>query len=163
VRKTLELGGYRIGLHNEDADLWWRMALDHDIHFIPEVLVGFRQNAASVSACNLSSQLVAGLYIQYLLLSHLWKLVPRGFGEIRAELDSLLARARTFAKERLRSFNMNLAGGRNFPALADFASSVVASPAYVMRRLCDEFLPRGRVMNGVSPNLFLRRKEVLWT
>src|SRR4029077_2467321 len=74
VEKTLALGGYRFNLHVEDKDLWWRMAIAHDIIFIPEVTVGFRQNFQSVSSVNFVEQSVNALYIQYLLLSHLWKL-----------------------------------------------------------------------------------------
>ena len=149
-------------MHNEDADLWWRMALEHDIHFIPELLVGFRQNAASVSARNLAAQFVAGLYVQYLLLSHLWRLPPRGLGEIRADLEGLFSAAEVRAKERLRAFNMHLAEGRRARALLDLAASVAASPMYVVRRLTDEVIPSHRVVNGVSPSLFFQRKEALW-
>jgi glycosyltransferase involved in cell wall biosynthesis len=162
VRKTRALGGYRIGLHNEDADLWWRMALKHNIHCIPEVLVGFRQNASSVSARNLANQFVSSLYIQYLLLSHLWKLSPRALGEIRVHLESLFPAAEFRAKERLRSFNMHLAEGYRGSALAELARSALASPAYLLRRLRDELFPTRRVMNGLSPHLFLELKEVLW-
>ena len=162
IDKTLALGGYRIGWHNEDADLWWRMALEHNIHCIPEALLGFRQNTSSVSARNLANQFVAGLYVQYLLLSHLWKLAPRALSEIRGHLETLFPAAEFRAKERLRSFNMHLAGGFRGPALADLAASACASPAYLLRRLRDEFFPSGRVMNGISPRLFLERKEVLW-
>lgn len=163
VHKTLALGAYRIGLHNEDADLWWRMALRHDIHFIPEVLVGFRHNPVSVSARNLAAQFVAGLYVQYLLLSHLWKLTPRGLGEIRTDLEALFSASEVRAKERLRSFNMHLAERRRARAFLDLAASVAASPLYVWRRLTDEVMPSHRVMNGVSPSLFSQRREVLWT
>jgi glycosyltransferase involved in cell wall biosynthesis len=162
VRKTLTLGGYRIGLHNEDADLWWRMALNYDIRFIPEVLVGFRQNVASVSTRNLANQFVAGLYIQYLLLSHLWRLAPRRLDDIRVELEALSPRAWIRAKERLRSFNMRLAEGCRGSALADLAGSILASPSYVLRRLGDEVFPARKVVNGVSPKLFLDQREVLW-
>jgi hypothetical protein len=162
VEKTLALGGYRIGLHNEDADLWWRMALEHDIRFIPEVLVGFRQNVASVSTRNLANQVVAGLYVQYLLLSDLWELAPRSLDEIRAELEGLSPRAWMRAKERLRSFNMRLAEGRRGSALADLAGSTLASPSYVLRRLADEVFATRKVVNGVPPKLFLNRREVLW-
>jgi hypothetical protein len=163
VPKTLALGGYRIGLHNEDADLWWKMALNHDIHYLSEELVGFRQNAASVSARNLAIQFVASVYVQYLLLSYLWKLSPRSLDEIRTDLEALFPSARVRAKEKLRSFNIHLAEGRNGSAIADFACSVLASPMYVLRRLCDEAFPWRRVTNGVSPNLFLERKEALWS
>ncbi|MBV8630617.1 MAG: glycosyltransferase family 2 protein [Silvibacterium sp.] len=163
VDKTLALGGYRVGLHNEDADLWWRMALEQDIRFISEVLVGFRQNPASVSACNLADQFVAGVYVQYLLLSHLWELTPRRLGEIRSTLEGFFPRALLQAKERLRRFNMHLAERRTGSALANLAGSIAASPKYVVRRLFDEILPFNRVMNGVSPKLFLERKDALWS
>lgn len=162
VHRTLALGGYRLGLHNEDADLWWRMALKHDIHFIPEELVGFRQNGLSVSARNLAAQFTAGLYVQYLLLSHLWKLVPRSIDSVCSQLEALCPAAEFRAKERLRSFNMHLAEGRPLSALQEAALSAMASPKYVFRRVRDEFLSR-QVMNGISPKLFLQRREALWS
>ena len=162
VHKTLSLGGYRVGLHNEDADLWWRMALNYDIHCIPEALVGFRQNVHSISARNLADQFVAGLYVQYLLLSHLWKCAPRTIEEIRAHLQALFPASEFRAKERLRSFNMHLADGKRSSALWDFSASVFASPTFVLRRFCDEFFPSGSIRNGISPQLFLDRKEALW-
>jgi len=165
VHKTLALGAYRLGLHNEDADLWWRMALKHDIHCVPEELVGFRQSRLSVSTRNLANQFLAGLYIQYLLLSHLWKLGPRGIESIRRQLEALCPAAEFRAKERLRSFNMHLAERRRLAAAGEFALSVMASPRYVLRRMRDEFLSgslSGQVRNGISPTLFLERKEALW-
>ena len=162
VHKTLALGGYRLGLHNEDADLWWRMALKHDIHCVPEELVGFRQNAFSVSARNLASQFMAGLYVQYLLLSHLWKLTPRGFENIRAHLETMCPPGELRAKERLRSFNMHLAERRRLSAIGQFALSAMASPRYVLRRMRDEYLS-DQVMNGIEPKLFLERREALWS
>jgi glycosyltransferase involved in cell wall biosynthesis len=109
VEKTLALGGYRIGLHNEDADLWWRMALAHAIHCIPEELVGFRQNQSSVSSRNLAAQMTGALYVQYLLLSHLTRRAPRPFAAIHRQLERLLTPARLRAKESLRTFNIQLA------------------------------------------------------
>jgi glycosyltransferase involved in cell wall biosynthesis len=162
VDKTLALGGYRIGLHNEDCDLWWRMALEYDIRCIPEALVGFRQSNSSVSARNLADQFVAGVYIQYLLLSHLWKRTALPIAEIRKHLESLLPNGNFLAKERLRSFNISLAEGKFFSAIAAFRQSVFASPRYVLERLCDEFLSSRCVANGIQPRLFLERKEVFW-
>lgn len=162
VHRTLALGGYRLGLHNEDADLWWRMALKHDIHCLPEELVGFRQNRKSVSARHLTSQFVAGLYVQYLLLSHLWKFVPHGIDAVRSQLEALCPVAEFRAKERLRSFNMHLAEGKRLGALRNLALSAVSSPGYVLRRVCDEYLS-SYVMNGISPKLFLERREALWS
>lgn len=162
VRKTLALGGYRIGLHNEDGDLWWRMALAHDIRCIPEALVGFRQHASSVSTRNLADQVVAGLYIQYLLLSHLWKHAPLPFSIVRDCLRSLLPTSELLAKERLRSFNMHLAGRRRGAALRAFAASLCASPSYVLKRLRDEFFASHSIANGIRPQLFLEHRKALW-
>lgn len=162
VEKTLALGGYRFGFHNEDADMWWRMALKHDIHCIPEALVGFRQNSSSVSALNLASQFVAGLYVQYLLLSHLLERSPRSLDEIRAHLEALSPAADFQAKQYLRSFNMYMAKQMWLSAIGAFAGSVSASPGYVMRRICDELFLSRSIMNGISPQLFFERREVFW-
>ena len=133
VQKTIDLGGYRVEMHNEDADLWWRMALQHDIHCIPEELVGFRQSASSVSSKNLSEQAIAGLYVQYLLLSHLWQRTPRPVEDVRAQLQSMLPERQFQAKERLRSFNIELAGRRYAKAVRELIASVKVSPDYVIR------------------------------
>ncbi|HUY82823.1 MAG TPA: glycosyltransferase family A protein [Acidobacteriaceae bacterium] len=162
VEKTLALGGYRVGLHNEDADLWWRMALAHAIHCVPEELVGFRQNAASVSARNLSTQMTAALYVQYLLLSHLTRRAPQPFASIREQLARMLRPARLRAKEHLRAFNMALANQQYLRAGAGLAMSAIVSPGYVAGRLRDEFAPAGRIVNGVAPRFFYEQQEVLW-
>jgi len=162
VEKTLALGGYRVGLHNEDADLWWRMALAHEIHCIPEELVGFRQNEASVSACNLAAQMAAALYVQYLLLSHLTRRAPRPFEAIQRRLACMLQPARLRAKERLRAFNIRLAEKSYMRAGVAFTAAAMASPGYVLGRLRDEFAPCGRIANGIAPKLFFEQQEALW-
>jgi glycosyltransferase involved in cell wall biosynthesis len=162
VRRTLGLGGYRIGLHNEDADLWWRMALHYDIHCIPEALVGFRQSSFSVSSRNLAEQVVAGLYIQYLLLSYLWRRTPRAIDDVREHLTSLLPDREFHAKEQLRSFNIHLAQRNHLPAAFALFRSLAASPTYVFRRFCDEIITSRDIANGINPALYLERKEVLW-
>jgi glycosyltransferase involved in cell wall biosynthesis len=163
VRKTLGFGGYRLGLHNEDADLWWRMALQYDIRCIPEVLVGFRQSPSSISSVNLVEQVVAGLYVQYLLLSHLWKRLPRSIEEVRPHLESLLSRREFRAKQRLRSFNIDMAQNHYAGAARAFCAALSASPSYVVRRTCDEWFSSRRIANGVHPSLYLKRKEALWS
>ena len=162
VAKTRALGGYRVGLHNEDADLWWRMALAHEIHCIPEELVGFRQNSSSVSSRNLALQMTAALYVQYLLLSHLTRRAPRPFAAIQDHLERLLTPARLRAKEHLRRFNIQLGQKRRLRAAAALAASAAASPGYFFQRLRDEFAPRGPIVNGVAPRLFFERQEALW-
>ena len=165
VKKTRSLGGYRIGLHNEDADLWWRMALEHEIHCVPEELVGFRQNASSVSSRNLASQAVAALYIQYLLLSHLTRRAPRALSQVQTRLQDLLSLRRLRAKERLRECNIQLADKHYLCAARALAASAAASPAHVLGRLRDELAPSRParpITNGISPKIFFQHQEALW-
>lgn len=163
VRKTLEIGGYRLGMHNEDADLWWRMALEHDIHCIPEELVGFRQSSSSVSSKNLGEQQLAALYVQYRLLSYLWRLPPRSMEDVREHLEALLSHRDLRAKERLRAFNMDLAARRRRDAALALFAAFGASPAFLLRRLGDELFSKRRIVNGIAPRLYLKRREVLWS
>lgn len=165
VEKTLGLGGYRVGLHNEDADLWWRMALKYEIHCIEEELVGFRQRTESVSSRNLVAQMIAGLYVQYLLLSHLTERAPLAFALIREQLENFVSLAKLRAKEHLRRFNMRLAERNHLHAAMAFSAAIASSPVYVAERVFDEFVPhRGRkpLVNGISPKRFFEHKEVLW-
>lgn len=162
VNRTLALGGYHTGLHAEDADLWWRMALAHEIHFVPEVLVGFRQNAASVSSRHLHTQEIHGLYIQYRLLSHLFHYTAMPLDDVAPLLEEMISIADLRAKEQLRSFNMRLAQKRYPEALGALSLSLLSSPSYLARRLKDELLLSGKVANGQPPERFLLRKENFW-
>lgn len=165
VEKTLALGGYRIGLHNEDAHLWWRMALHHEIHCIPEELVGFRQNTESVSARNLAEQMLASLYVQYLLVSHLAGRAPRPFTAVQTHLQKFLSSGRLRAKEHLREFNIRLARKKRTRAAGALVASAVASPGYLFGRLRDELAPSRSgtpIMNGIAPQIFFRHQEALW-
>ncbi len=162
VEKTLAIGGYRPGIQCEDADLWWRMALAYDIHFIPEVLLFFRQNAGSLTSRNLRQQALHGLYVQYLLLSQLQSRTPEKLADVEEELAKLLAETPLIAKEHLRAFNMHLGRGETLPALRALFSSFAASPFYVLRRLRDEFFPQAEISNGVEPRLFQQREGLLW-
>jgi glycosyltransferase involved in cell wall biosynthesis len=161
VQKALAIGGYRSDMLVEDADLWWRMALAHDICYIPEVLVGFRQNLASVSSRNLQSQMLRVLYVQYLLLSHLQGLDAEPFERISPQLEALFPRRDFRAKEHLRSFNMALSEKNYARALQALLATMAASPTYLLRRLKDEFLP-GVITNGVDPKLYHERMTQFW-
>jgi glycosyltransferase involved in cell wall biosynthesis len=162
VEKTRAAGGYRDLRHAEDADLWWRLALRYDIHLLPEVLVGFRQNAASISSNNAYTQELHGLYIQYLLLSHLSGREPLPLAAVSPLLEEAISARGLEAKQHLRSLNMHLAARRYAGALTAFVRSILASPTYFMERLRDEFFPAGTIANGVPPELFHRRKEAFW-
>lgn len=161
VEKAVAVGGYRMDLHAEDADLWWRMARRHEVRCIPEVLVGFRQSAGSVSARHAEDQQMAGLYVQYLLLSELWGLRPRPASEVRGVLEPLARPSALKAKEWLRQFNLLRAEGRPMRGAGALARSLWESPGYVLGRVRDEFRPTG-IANGAPPQWFRERKESLW-
>ncbi|HEY0784761.1 MAG TPA: glycosyltransferase family A protein [Acidobacteriaceae bacterium] len=162
VDKTLRLGGYRPGLACEDADLWWRMALAHDIHFIPEVLLCFRQSSTSLSSRKLRQQALHGLYVQYLLLSSLEGRPAAQLSVVEKELDTMLAATPLQAKEDLRLFNIYMGQGQRLRAIARLAASAASSPGYFFRRLRDELVPRAAIANGLSPALYMQRKDILW-
>jgi glycosyltransferase involved in cell wall biosynthesis len=161
VETARQLGGYRMDIHAEDADLWWRMGLHHEVHFIPESLVGFRQNSGSVSARNFETQQIAGLYVQYLLLSELWGRRPQPFAEVARVLRRFLRPAALRSKQSLRACNLHLAAGQPLRGAAAFVRAFIQSPRYVGRRMWDEF-SHAAITNGVSPQLFLRKEEALW-
>lgn len=162
VEKARAVGGYRMDIHAEDADLWWRMARNFDVRFIPEALVGFRLNHASVSARHAGEQQVAGLYVQYLLLSELWNLRPKPLGDVGEVLAGFLRPSRVAAKESLRCFNMHLAERSMVRSLAALTRALLQSPGYVVGRMRDEFRRAG-IANGVPTALFLEQKEALWS
>lgn len=162
VERARAAGGYRMDLHAEDADLWWRIARRFPIRFIPEALIGFRQHSASVSTRNAEQQQLAGLYVQYLLLSDLWGFTPRPLPLVAETLRRFLQPSRIAAKESLRHLNMHLSQGRWLSALAALARAARRSPGYVFQRVRDELLP-GVIANGVAPRLYLEYKEALWS
>ncbi len=162
VKKALQVGGYRREVYIEDADMWWRMALASDIHFIPEVLVGFRQNSGSLTSRNHERQIIHGLYVQYLLLSQLWGYAPEPAEKVEQHLKNLLPTSIFRSKELLRIFNMRLAERKYFQALLSLVESVFVSPRYFFNRVRDEFLHDKVIANGVDPAVFKKRKELLW-
>ena len=162
VKKTLAAGAYRDLRHAEDADLWWRLALHYDIRLLPEVLVGFRQNASSISSRNSYAQELNGLYIQYLLLSHLSNREPLPLSVVAPLLKTEISMDMLAAKQHLRNLNMHLAAKRYSKACAAFVHSFLASPTYFFQRLRDEFFPLGTIANGIPPEWFYRRKEAFW-
>jgi len=162
VEKARALGGYRFDLHVEDIDLWWRMALHHDIRFIPEATIGLRQNQQSVSSVNLEDQALNTLYVQYLLLSHLWELEPLPIGAVRNPLARIVNVRKLRSKGHLRAFNMKWSLGNGAGALCEAAMAFASSPASLLRRLADEFASDRRITVGEAPKRFARFKNELW-
>ncbi|MGH9585744.1 MAG: hypothetical protein ACRD3F_02245, partial [Acidobacteriaceae bacterium] len=114
---------------------------------------------------NLAQQMVAALYVQYLLLSHLTLRAPRSLTAIQNRLQTLVSLRRLRAKERLREFNIQLADKHYLHAARAFAASAAASPAHILGRLRDELAPSrsaSPIMNGISPQLFFQHQEALW-
>lgn len=157
-----QVGGYREIPLAEDADLWWRIALQHEIRCLSDVLTGFRQSEGSVSSTQHDRQQVAGLYVQYLLLSHLWGLVPQSLDSVFPSLELLQTRRHINSKKHLRSFNIELGKKNPAKAVLNLLRALGSSPLYVFGRVWDEFSPVA-LSNGVAPQEFWRRREVLWT
>ncbi len=162
VERTIALGGYRFNLHVEDIDLWWRMALKYDIRLIPEVTLGLRQNLESISSANLAKQALHTLYIQYLLLSHLWNLNPLPYQQAYEQLSYLLNPRKLEFKAHLRAFNIELGRGNRCKALWKLAAAAVTSPACLSQRLVDELLAHEPIYVGERPEIFADNRNTLW-
>jgi glycosyltransferase involved in cell wall biosynthesis len=162
VERAKAVGGYRFNLHVEDIDLWWRIALRYDIHLIPEVLLGCRQNLQSLSSANLESQALNVLYVQYLLISHLWERVPLGYEEAREPLLQLFNPKKTRFRKHLREFNIELGRGNRNRALVQAAAALFTCPTSFMRRLWDEYSPRRPITTGETLALFRKHGNMLW-
>jgi glycosyltransferase involved in cell wall biosynthesis len=162
VPKIRAIGGYRsVAAHVEDADLWWRVALEQEIHYIPQCLVGYRQNVDGVSSKNYRNQMVSTLYVQYLLLSHIFNQMPQPFEAVQSTLERMFPADNLAAKQWLRTFNMHLANKRKLNAALALYRSILTSPKYVCRRLMDEWNASAAV-NGIPPRRFLEKESVLW-
>ena len=162
VDRTRTVGGYRFNLHVEDIDLWWRIALNYDIRLIPEVLTGFRQHPKSICSINLEEQALNTLYIQYLLISHLWKRKPLAYEEARNPLLELFDQRKVKFRSHLRAFNIELGRGDKMRAFSEAARAFFTSPNHFMRRLWDECSPRRAITLGESPALFRKHESALW-
>ena len=162
VAKTTDLGGYRFNLHVEDIDLWWRMALKYDIQLIPTSMVAVRHNAASVSARNFERQCINTLFIQYLLLSHLWNLSPLPYEQAASRLSALVNQRQVRFRENTRLANISLSRKQYFTTAKHALLALSASPSHLMKRVLYEFRPEAAVVNGDDPERFEKNKNLLW-
>ena len=163
VAKTLAVGGYSETLeHAEDADLWWRLAMPYDIEIIPEILLGYRQHVGQATTQAMKQNVVDLLYVQYLLLSKLWDLMPRSKEAVRPHLEQFVPVRQLLAKERLRRVNIR-AAEHDFAGAIVFAfGAFAASPWFVMNRLWDEISRKRIIVNGIDPEHFRTSKAQLW-
>ena|SRR5579859_6123343 len=162
VAKVVEVGGYRFDLHVEDLDLWWRMALEYDVQYIPEVVTYFRHNTASVSTSNLEAQSINALYVQYLLLSRLHGWPPLTYDQVRAKLQDLVDRPRLNFRSQTRLANISYAQRDYWKAFRHLARAAIASPSALAKRALYEIRHRDIVFNGENPQMFLRDRQSLW-
>jgi hypothetical protein len=162
IQKTLAAGGYRFNLHVEDIDLWWRMALNYDLRYIPEVTTYFRHNAGSICATNLERQSVATLYVQYLLLSHLRGLPSLSFERVRPELARMVDRKKLQFREHMRSANMCLSRRKYLQAAKHLVAAGLSSPSVFLNRVLYEVRNSTIALQGEDPSKFLQQADVLW-
>ena len=162
VQKTIALGGYRFDLHIEDIDLWWRMALKHDIQYVPELTTYFRHNTASVSTGNLEYQSINTLYVQYLLLSHLRGWPALSNERVRSHLARNVDRSRLACREALRRANICYSQKQYLSSCRQLGKAVIAHPVYFAHRLFYEMRRSELVFNGEDPSTFLSQRDVLW-
>lgn len=162
VEKTTALDGYRFDLHIEDIDLWWRMALQYDIRYIPEVTTYFRHNPTSVSTSNLERQAINTLYVQYLLLSHLHGLPSLRYEYVRDRLGRNIDRPKLVCREEMRNANICCSQNHFWDGYKHLAAAVKAHPLYFVDRVLYELRPNNVVFNGEDPQKFLGQRDVLW-
>lgn len=160
--KTLSIGGYSTELRAEDVDLWWRMALAYDVHFIPEPLIGYRQSAESMTSQDLKQTHIESLYHQYLLLSHLNNWPAQSLEDSQKLLKSFISDARVRSREKLRTANMYLAQKKYVRASKEALRSFMLSPSYFISRVVDEVHATGPITNGISPKRYLDNKKKFW-
>jgi glycosyltransferase involved in cell wall biosynthesis len=162
AKKTLAIGAYNEDLHEEDMDLWWRMAMHYDIQYIPEVLVGYRQHSGSLTTHNLVRSYIEGLYDQYLLLSHLYGWPPQPLDAVRESLGRFASMRDLGAKEKLRKMNILLSQKKYPAAIVAGLQSFATSPSYFTKRAMDELHSGRPITNGISPQYYLQRKAEFW-
>ncbi|MBF0458249.1 MAG: glycosyltransferase [Nitrospirae bacterium] len=163
VRKVLDTGGYTLNLSGvEDVDLFWRLALNSEIIFIPEVTTGFRLNFSTVSSKGLLKQSIDVIYVQYLLLSHLWGLSPLADDEVRNHLPALLDKKHLQFRENIRKVNIYASGKDYIRASAYAAKSLLTSPGHFIKRLTYELGSKEIAVNGIDPRIFAGFSHNLW-
>lgn len=162
VEKTKHVGGYRFNLYVEDVDLWWRMALAYDIKLIPVPTVAYRQHLGSISTKNFEHQCINTLFVQYLLLSHLWKLNPLPHEVVYNRIRRLLNRRQAWFRQNARSTNISLSQKRHLSAFGYACLAFLASPGHLLDRVLYEFHPETAVVNGENPKLFAKQSSFLW-
>ena len=124
--------------------------------------VAVRHNTASVSAKHFSEQCINTLFVQYLLLAHLWKLEPLPYDAVQEVLAKLLNRNHMRFREHARLANIHLSGKRYNAALKHMTLAFLSSPTRLANRILYEFGPDMTALNGEDPNRFATHRDLLW-
>lgn len=165
VEKTLALGGYRTDLRAaQDQDLWWRMALRHEVQLIAEPTVGYRLSPSGLSSLSLLRQTTEVLYCQYLLLSELWNLRPRPYADMERALQVFVDIKLLRYRARLRQAGITYLERRYLSSLRDLVSAAWIAPGYMLERVRYEYAPaRIPAVNGINPLIFAAQSSDLWS
>jgi len=118
--------------------------------------------SASVSTSNFEQQCTNTLYVQYLLLSHLWQLTPLPYETVKGQLSALVNRRHIRFRENARLTSISLSKKRYGAAMKHACLALTASPLHLTKRLLYELQPASAVVNGDNPQRFRERKKVLW-
>ena len=160
VEAALELGGYRFNLNVEDYDLYWRMGRHFDAQMVPDVLLGYRMAANSISDRNSRKQATNVLYIQYLLLSDLWGRESLPYEQVVATLESMVDRRHLTFRRHMRSAFVDYGSKRYARFAMMVARAFLASPASFLKRFLKQNAELARV--GISPENFRKHQALLW-
>ncbi|MFZ3210274.1 MAG: glycosyltransferase family A protein [Terriglobales bacterium] len=162
VAETRALGGYRFDLHIEDLDLWWRMALQRDVVFLPQVTVQYRLNHDSVCISNLRKLSANTLFAQYLLLSYLWGLEPQPYEAVIGALSGRVDASRLAYRQEMWRAGADLSARRYRRAAPHLVKAAVHSPVQFLRRVSYPVGQGVMVRRGEDPQRFRRLRHQLW-
>ena len=162
VRKTLSLGGYRFNLQIEDLDLWWRMALNHDMVFIPEITVDYRLNTGSICATNLGELECHALFAQYLLLSHLWNLDPLPYVQVKPVLQSFLDRRSLVYREQMWKAAILVSAQKYRQAACHMVVAACSAPGRFIQRALYPLNRPSMIRIGKPTDTFRTIRGQLW-
>jgi glycosyltransferase involved in cell wall biosynthesis len=162
VQKAIDSGGYRFDYKIEDLDLWWRMALRHDIVFLPDITVAYRLNSTSLCINNLREVACNSLFVQYLLLSQLWGRPAMAYSEVRPILECLLNERRLEYREKMWKAAICMSNREYRQAALHMAVAAKTSPGRFLNR-CSYMVRRNKMIRvGESPAKFQKLSDLLW-
>jgi hypothetical protein len=162
VRKTQDADAYRFNYKIEDLDLWWRMALRYDIVFLPDITVAYRLNNTSLCINNLRDVACNSLFVQYLLLSHLWGRPARPYAEVRPVLETILDERKLQYRESMWKAAIYTSNQQYKEAIFHAAAAAKSSPLRFLNR-CSYPLRRNQMVRvGESPSKFQQISDLLW-